>query len=100
PAVGSAAPACLRSSLAVRFASFSCCWIRSPSYTERSSCKRGVWRRLHRAHDRDEMRRLHPAEIELDKLHMVLQDALGWTNSHLHQFIIGDDEQYAEWRLR
>jgi hypothetical protein len=26
---------------------------------------------------------------------MVLQDVLGWTNSHLHQFIVGDDEQYG-----
>ncbi len=27
-----------------------------------------------------------PAMITLDKLHEVLQLALGWTDSHLHQF--------------
>jgi hypothetical protein len=46
--------------------------------------KPAIWRRLQ-----------VPAEIKLDKLHMVLQDALGWTNSHLHQFIGGDDELYG-----
>jgi hypothetical protein len=45
--------------------------------------KPAVWRRLQVA-----------ADIKLDKLHMVLQDALGWTNSHLHQFLVGD-EQYG-----
>ncbi len=34
-----------------------------------------VWRRL-----------LVPAEMSLAKLHRVLQDAMGWTNSHLHCF--------------
>jgi len=38
-----------------------------------------IWRRLH-----------VPADIKLDKLHLVLQDALGWTNSHLHQFVVGE----------
>lgn len=42
--------------------------------------KPAIWRRLQVA-----------ADIKLDKLHMVLQDALGWTNSHLHHFIAGDD---------
>jgi len=37
-----------------------------------------IWRRL-----------LLPPEINLAQLHEVLQAALGWTDSHLHQFIIG-----------
>jgi hypothetical protein len=37
-----------------------------------------IWRRL-----------LVPSDIPLDKLHEVLQVAMGWTNSHLHQFIVG-----------
>jgi len=36
-------------------------------------------------------RRLYvPGNAALDWLHAVLQVALGWTNSHLHQFIVGD----------
>jgi hypothetical protein len=38
-----------------------------------------VWRRL-----------LVPADIRLDTLHSVFQVALGWTNSHLHQFSLRD----------
>jgi hypothetical protein len=38
-----------------------------------------VWRRLQ-----------VPADFTLEKLHYVLQDALGWQNSHLHEFRIGD----------
>lgn len=38
-----------------------------------------VWRRLH-----------VPGEAKLDWLHAVLQVAIGWTNSHLHQFKVGD----------
>jgi hypothetical protein len=30
------------------------------------------------------------SEIKLDKLHRILQEAMGWTDSHLHQFIVGD----------
>ncbi|MGH8129436.1 MAG: plasmid pRiA4b ORF-3 family protein [Steroidobacteraceae bacterium] len=37
-----------------------------------------VWRRL-----------LLPADIALPKLHRVFQIALGWTDSHLHEFVIG-----------
>jgi hypothetical protein len=37
-----------------------------------------IWRRL-----------LIPSWITLAKLHQVLQVAMGWTNSHLHQFEIG-----------
>ena len=39
-----------------------------------------VWRRLE-----------VPAHVTLAKLHEVLQAALGWTNSHLHVFEIGDE---------
>src|SRR5688572_23378825 len=38
-----------------------------------------VWRRL-----------LVPADMPLHKLHAVLQEAMGWTNSHMHQFILRD----------
>jgi hypothetical protein len=38
-----------------------------------------IWRRL-----------LMPSDITLAKLHPVLQEAMGWTNSHLHQFVIRD----------
>jgi hypothetical protein len=38
-----------------------------------------VWRRL-----------LVPASMTLAKFHGVLQTAMGWTNSHLHCFEIGD----------
>jgi hypothetical protein len=41
--------------------------------------KPAIWRRLH-----------VPSDITLSKLHSVLQDALGWTNSHLHQFVVGE----------
>jgi len=34
-----------------------------------------IWRRI-----------LVPSNLTLDKLHAVLQKAIGWTNSHLHQF--------------
>ncbi len=39
-----------------------------------------VWRRL-----------LVPASLRLTKLHGIFQAAMGWTNSHLHRFTIGDD---------
>ena len=32
-----------------------------------------------------------PADAKLDWLHAVLQVAMGWTNSHLHQFKVGED---------
>jgi hypothetical protein len=37
-----------------------------------------IWRRL-----------LLPAEMNLAQLHEVIQASFGWTDSHLHQFIIG-----------
>ena len=36
-----------------------------------------VWRRL-----------VVPSSIKLPKLHQVFQTALGWTNGHLHEFVI------------
>ena len=33
-----------------------------------------------------------PSNIRLDKLHDVIQDVMGWTNSHLHSFNVGEDE--------
>jgi hypothetical protein len=36
-----------------------------------------------------------PADITLAKLHQVLQVVMGWTDSHLHQFVIGG-ESYGE----
>jgi hypothetical protein len=43
-----------------------------------------VWRRL-----------IVPETIKLPKLHRVFQAALGWTNSHLHEFVISG-VQYGE----
>ena len=43
-----------------------------------------IWRRV-----------LVPDSISLHQLHTILQIVMGWTNSHLHQFII-DDEFYGE----
>ncbi|PIP82599.1 MAG: hypothetical protein CO113_10755 [Elusimicrobia bacterium CG_4_9_14_3_um_filter_62_55] len=37
-----------------------------------------IWRRL-----------VVPSDINLFKLHEIIQVAMGWTNSHLHQFIVG-----------
>ncbi len=38
-----------------------------------------VWRRI-----------LVPGEIDLGELHAVIQTAFGWTDSHLHEFEVGD----------
>ena len=35
---------------------------------------------------------LVPGTVGLDLLHAILQVAIGWTNSHLHKFNIGDSE--------
>jgi hypothetical protein len=37
-----------------------------------------IWRRI-----------LVPGDISLSKLHQILQIAMGWEDSHLHQFIVG-----------
>jgi hypothetical protein len=42
--------------------------------------KQPVWRHLQ-----------VPGDASLDWLHAVLQVAIGWTNSHLHQFRVGED---------
>ncbi len=42
-----------------------------------------IWRRV-----------LVPGSVNLHKLHQIIQIAMGWTDSHLHQFII-DGEFYA-----
>jgi len=42
-----------------------------------------IWRRI-----------LVPGGIRLAKLHLILQAAMGWTNSHLHAFTI-DGERYG-----
>jgi hypothetical protein len=49
-----------------------------------------VWRRL-----------MVPASISLLDLHLAIQGAMGWTNSHLHQFEIdgksyGEPDEYSE----
>ena len=31
-----------------------------------------------------------PADLRLDKVHAILQVAIGWTNSHLHEFVVGE----------
>ncbi len=54
-----------------------------------------IWRRLQ-----------VPADIKLAALHDVLQTAFGWTDSHLHQFVIGDvfyglpDPDFSDWGRR
>ena len=37
-----------------------------------------VWRRV-----------LIPEDLKLPKLHYILQTCMGWTNSHLHEFVLG-----------
>ena len=44
------------------------------------NAKPPIWRRLRLASD-----------LNLERLHAILQDAMGWTNSHLHQFQMGPD---------
>jgi hypothetical protein len=48
-----------------------------------------VWRRL-----------LVPADIPLHTLHAVLQEAMGWTDSHMHQFSLRDRRFGAPLQLR
>jgi hypothetical protein len=58
-----------------------------------------IWRRL-----------LVRGSITLAQLHEVIQTAMGWTNSHLHEFIVGEhsysdpdfeiDEAKSEYRYR
>lgn len=41
--------------------------------------KPAIWRRL-----------LVPKSVALPQLHAIIQIAMGWTDSHLHQFRVGD----------
>jgi hypothetical protein len=43
-----------------------------------------IWRRL-----------LVPGNITLAQLHEVIQTAMGWTNSHLHQFVV-ENHSYSD----
>jgi hypothetical protein len=43
-----------------------------------SASKPKIWRRV-----------LVPADFTFRELHYVIQFSMGWTNSHLHQFIVG-----------
>ncbi len=42
-----------------------------------------IWRRVH-----------VPADMTFYELHYVVQFAMGWTNSHLHQFVVGKGQEY------
>lgn len=44
-----------------------------------------VWRRV-----------LAPGSVKLAKLHEYFQAGMGWTNSHMHYFGIGDDRYGAQ----
>ena len=48
-----------------------------------------IWRRLE-----------IPSDFTLARLHRVLQIAMGWTDSHLHQFLVGEDSRMSFGRLR
>lgn len=48
-----------------------------------------VWRRV-----------LVPEQATLHHLHRIIQGAMGWTNSHLHQFIVGREAGLPAGRLR
>ncbi len=43
-----------------------------------------IWRRI-----------LVPSNVTLHRLHLILQEAMGWTNSHLYRFEI-DTKEYGE----
>ena len=30
-----------------------------------------------------------PSDLRLDRLHSVLQVAMGWENAHMHEFLVG-----------
>lgn len=38
---------------------------------------------------------LVPSNYSLGQLHYIIQDAMGWTNSHLHQFVV-NEVMYAD----
>jgi hypothetical protein len=39
---------------------------------------------------------LVPSDVRLDQLHEVIQISMGWTDSHLHQFIVGGDPRNGD----
>ena len=41
-----------------------------------------IWRRV-----------LVPAKARMWDLHVAIQDAMGWWDCHLHQFVIGDSDR-------
>jgi hypothetical protein len=41
-------------------------------------CKPPIWRRI-----------VVRADMKLDRLHRVIQTAMGWSDCHLHQFVVG-----------
>ena len=43
-----------------------------------------IWRRL-----------LVPSDVTLDRLHDILQVAMGWYDAHLHQFVVGGRTYYG-----
>lgn len=47
-----------------------------------------IWRRV-----------LVPSDLPLSKLHTVIQAAMGWTNSHLHEFLVGETRSSRRFRL-
>ena len=51
---------------------------------ELQGAKPPIWRRL-----------LVPSDIKLDVLHLAIQISMGWTDSHLHQFITKEREFYG-----
>ena len=44
-----------------------------------------IWRRL-----------LVPSDVTLDRLHVIIQAAMGWYDAHLHQFIVDGDIHFGE----
>jgi hypothetical protein len=42
------------------------------------NCKPLIWRRI-----------VVRADMKLDRLHHVIQNAMGWSDCHLHQFVVG-----------
>jgi len=38
-----------------------------------------------------------PGDVSLFRLHFIIQIAMGWTNSHLHEFHIGDQYYGTQW---
>lgn len=62
-------------------------WVRIPDIYELKVTLMGtkppIWRRV-----------TVPSDIRLEDLHIVIQVVMGWTNSHLHQFMDADKNYY------